>query len=212
MTLIFNTKPPMRTTIGSVHRNSPKPTTQAHPPSVPLSVYKELATELQAAQARLNALTTQNQQLAQENQLLRQEITKVVESFSRLQNFVDSHAPSSYHQATQASGEVKAAAKQPVTQARPPQQVSRSRPSVVSKAPPEKSRRQDFSSPAMEMNFSIPEPVFIEEQQISYYSTTEPDIKGINGWWLIITILLIMLTAFSAGYFVVRPLFEHQKR
>ncbi|MEH2249918.1 hypothetical protein [Nostoc sp.] len=195
----------MRTTIGSVPRNSPTPTTQAYPPSVPLSVYKELSTELQAVQARLNALTTQNQQLAQENQLLRQEITKVVESFSHLQKFVDFHA-------TQASGDVKSAAKQPVTQVRPRQQVSRSRPSVVPKAPPEKSRRQDFSTPVMEMNFPIPEPVFIEEQQVSYYSTTEPDAKEVSGWWLIMTILLIMLTAFSAGYFVVRPLFEHQKR
>ncbi|MEH2382377.1 MAG: hypothetical protein V7K27_26415 [Nostoc sp.] len=202
----------MRTTIGSVHRNSPTPTTQAYPPSVPLSVYRELSTELQATQARLNALTTQNQQLAQENQLLRQEIIKVVESFSHLQKFVDSHATPSYHQATQASGDVKSATKQPVTQARPRQQVSPSRPPVVPKASPEKSRRQDFSTPVMEINFPIPEPVFIEEQQVSYYSTTEPDIKGLNGWWLIITILLIMLTAFSAGYFVVRPLFEHQKR
>ena len=202
----------MRTTIGSVHRNSPTPTTQAYPPSVPLSVYRELSTELQAVQARLNALTIQNQQIAQENQLLRQEITKVVESFSRLPNFVDSHSTPSYHQANQTSGDVKSAAKQPVTQARPPQQVSRSRPSVMPKTSPEKSRRQDFSTPVMEMNFPISEPVFIEEQQVSYYSTTETDVKGLNGWWLIITILLIMLAAFSAGYFVVRPLFEHQKR
>ncbi|MEH2289392.1 hypothetical protein [Nostoc sp.] len=202
----------MGTTIGSVHRNSPTPTTQAYPPSVPLSVYRELSTELQAVQARLNLLTIQNQQLAQENQLLRQEITKVVESFSRLQNFVDSHTTPSYHQGNQASGDVKSATKQPVTQARPPQQVSRSRPSVVPKTPPEKSRRQDFSTPVMEMNFPISEPVFIEEQPVSYYSTTETDVKGLNGWWLIITILLIMLAAFSAGYIVVRPLFEHQKR
>ncbi|MEA5624489.1 hypothetical protein [Nostoc sp. UHCC 0251] len=195
----------MRTTIGSVHRNSPTPTTQAYPPSVPLSVYRELATELQAAQAKLNVLTTTNQQLAQENQLLRQEITKVVESFSHLQKFVDSQTKPSYHQAPQACGDVKNAPKVPVTQARPPQQVSRSH-------PPEKSRRQAYSPPVMEMNFPIPEPVFIEEQQVSYYSTTEPDAKGLNGWWLIITILLIMITAFSAGYFVVRPLFEHQKR
>ncbi len=199
----------MRTTIGSVHRNSPTPTTQAYPPSVPLSVYRELSTELQAAQAKLHTLTTKNQQLAQENQLLRQEITKVVESFSHLQNFVDSHTTPSYHEVPQASGDVKNAA-MPVTQARPRQQVSR--PPVVPKAPSEKSRRQDFSTPVMEMNFPIPEPVFIEEQQVSYYSTTELDAKGLNGWWLIMTIFLIMLTAFSAGYFVVRPLFEHQKR
>jgi len=201
----------MRTTIGSVHRNSPTPTTQAYPPSVPLSVYRELSTELQAAQARLNALTTQNQQLAQENQLLRQEITKVVESFSHLQNFVNSHTIPNYHQAPQASGDVKSATKQPVRQAPPRQQVSRPHPPVVLKAPPGKSHRQDFARPVMEINFPIPEPVFIEEQQVSYYSTTQPDAKELNGWWLIITILLIMLTAFSAGYFVVRPLFEHQK-
>jgi hypothetical protein len=202
----------MRTTIGSVHRNSPTPTTQAYPPSVPLSVYRELSAELQAAQARLNALTTQNQQLAQENQLLRQEIIKVVESFSHLQNFAGSHTTPNYHQATQASNGVKSTAKVPVTQAPPRQQVAHPRPPVVSKAPPEKSHRQNFSTPVMERNFPTQEPVFIEGQQVSYYSTTESDAKGLNGWWLIITILLIMLTAFSAGYFVVRPLFEHQKR
>lgn len=202
----------MRTTIGSVHSNSPTPTTQAYPPSVPLSVYRELSIELQATQAKLHALTTKNQQLAQENQLLRQEITKVVESFSHLQKFVDSHTAPGYHQVPQASSDVKNAAKVPVTQGRSRQQVSRSHPPVIPKTPPEKTHRQDFSPPVMEMNFAIPEPVFIEEQQVSYYSTTEPDAKGINGWWLIITILLIMLTAFSAGYFVVRPLFEHQKR
>ncbi|MCW5314856.1 hypothetical protein GTQ43_13890 [Nostoc sp. KVJ3] len=201
----------MRTTIGSVHRNSPTPTTQAYPPSVPLSVYRELSTELQAAQARLNALTTQNQQLAQENQLLRQEITKVVESFSHLQKFVDSQAQPSYHQVSQDPGYVKSGAKQPATQVPPPQQVSHPRSPVVPKVPPQKSRHQSFSPPVMEINFPIQEPVFIEEQQVSYYSATDPDVKGLNGWWLIITILLIMLTAFSAGYFVVRPLFEHQK-
>jgi hypothetical protein len=171
-----------------------------------------LSTELQAAQAKLHALTTKNQQLAQENELLRQEIIKVVESFSHLQKFVNSQTTPSYHQAPQASNDVKNAPKQQVTQARPRQQVSRSHPLVNPKTPPEKSRRQDFPTPVMEMNFPIPEPVFIEEQQVSYYSTTEPDAKELNGWWLIITILLIMLTAFSAGYFVVRPLFEHQKR
>ncbi|WP_392534554.1 hypothetical protein [Nostoc sp. C117] len=194
----------MRTTTGSVHRNSSTRTGQAYPSSVPLSVYRELSMELQATQARLDALTTKNQQLAQENQLLRQEITKVVVSFSHLQKFVDSYGIFSEDQTSQGSGNVKTAAKQPVTPAHPPQEVYRS-------YPPEKSR-QDFSTPVMEMNFPIPEPVFIEEQEVTYYSTAEPDAKEISGWWLIITILLIMLTAFTAGYLIVRPLFEHQKR
>lgn len=194
----------MRTTTGSVHRNSSTRTNQPYPPSVPLSVYRELSMELQATQAKLDALTTKNQQLTQENQLLRQEIAKVVESFSHLQNFVDSYGMFSERQTSQASGNVKTARKQQVTQTPPPQQVSRRRPSQKS--------RQEFSTPVMEINFPAPEPVFIEEQEVSYYSTAQPDAKELNGWWLIITILLIMLTAFTAGYLIVRPLFEHQKR
>ncbi|MBE9035388.1 bZIP transcription factor [aff. Roholtiella sp. LEGE 12411] len=201
----------MRATTGSVHRHLPIPTTQAYPPSVPLSVYRELSTELQATQARLNALTAQNQQLAQENQLLRQEITKVVQSFLHLQKLVDSGAQPSYHQANHAAGAVKSAAK-PVTEARQSQQVSRPRQPAASKVPPGKSRRKHFSAPVMEMGFPIPEPVFIEEQQVRYYPIAEPEIKELSGWWLVITIILIMLTAFGAGYLVVRPLFEHQNR
>ncbi|MCF2146603.1 hypothetical protein IQ276_009090 [Desmonostoc muscorum LEGE 12446] len=194
----------MRTTTGSVHRNSSTRTSQAYPPSVPLSVYRELSMELQATQARLDAITTKNHELTQENQLLRQEITKVVESFSHLQNFVDSYGMFTEHQASQVSSNVKSSAKQPVTQAPPPQQVSRPR-------PPQKNR-QEFSTPIREMKFPIPDPVFIEEQEVTYYSTAKPDAKELSGWWLIITILLIMLTAFTAGYLIVRPLFEHQKR
>jgi len=202
----------MRATTGSVHRNSPILTTPAYPPSVPLSVYRELSTELQATQARLDALNAQNQHLAQENQLLRQEITNVVQSFLHLQKFVDSRATPNYHQVPYASGYVKGAAKQPVTEARQRQQVSRSRPPTAPKVPPGKSRRQHSSMPVMEMGFPIPEPVFIEEQQVRYYPIAQPGVKELSGWWLVITIILIMLTAFGAGYLVVRPLFEHQNQ
>ncbi len=202
----------MRATTGSVHRNSPIPITQAYPPSVPLFVYRELSTELQATQARLDALTAQNKQLTQENQLLRQEITKVVQSFLHLQKFVDSGVTPNYYQAPYASGDVKSVAKQPVTEARPRQQVSRSRPPAAPKVPRPKSRRKDFSVPVMEMGFPMQEPVFIEEQQVRYYPIAQAEVKKLSGWWLVISIILIMLTAFGAGYLVVRPLFEHQNR
>ncbi|MBW4617337.1 MAG: bZIP transcription factor [Desmonostoc vinosum HA7617-LM4] len=199
----------MRASTGSVHRNSPN--TQAYSPSVPISVYRELAAELQATQTRLNALTAQNQQLVQENQLLRQEITKVVQSFIHLQDFVDYKTTPSNHQASHTAAGVKSVAKQPVTPARPRQQASRPRPPVAPKAPSKNNRRQDFSVPVMEM-YPMSEPMFIEEQEVRYYPTTESGSRELSGWGLIITILLIMLTAFGAGYLVVRPLFEHQNR
>ncbi|MBE9006472.1 hypothetical protein IQ259_15725 [Fortiea sp. LEGE XX443] len=194
----------MRTTTADVHSHPAKrPASQNYPSSVPLYVYRELAAELQASQAKLDALTAKNQQLAQENQFLRQEITKVLESVSHLQKLVDfrgtqgndsSHPP-------RAVGEVKNPAKQPKKEARP-------RPPEAPKA----KRRSDFSVPVLEINSDLPETVFIEERPVSYYPSMAAEKKEFNGWWLVITILLVMLTAFGAGYLIVRPLFEHQSR
>ncbi|MEA5506620.1 hypothetical protein VB735_26670 [Halotia wernerae UHCC 0503] len=204
----------MRTTTGSVHRNLSKSGSPTYPPSVPISVYRELAAELQATQARLDALTGRNQQIVQENQLLRQEITKVVQSFLHLQNLVGSPATSNYHQTPRASANNQA------TEARPPQQVSRSRQPVVparvapvtAEVPSHKNRPSGFSVPVGEINPPIPETVYIEEQEVSYYPPKHQETKEFSGWWLAITILLIMFTAFGAGYLIVRPLFQHQSR
>lgn len=202
----------MRTTASSVHRNPPKPpNTQTHPPSVPLYVYRELSTELKSTQAKLEALTAQNQQLQQENQLLRQEITKVAQSFIHLQKLVDYHPQPSSQPTADADHEVKSSAKKPVSEVRPPQKAPRPRP-VVNEVPKNKSPNSSFSVPVEEINYTMPEPILIEEQQVSYYSPMEKTVKEFSGWWLAITIFLIMLTAFGAGYLIVRPLFEHHNR
>ncbi len=194
----------MQTTPNSVHHNSAKlPNSQPYPTSVPLYVYRELATELQSTQAKLDTVTSQNHQLEQENQLLRQEITKVVQSFSHLQKFVDSSPQPRHPQATHAAGEVKS----PATAARPRQQVFHQRPPVVQ----ETSHYSEFSAP-VEMSPPMPETFFIEEQEVNYYPQTKKEVKEFSGWWLAITILLIMLTAFGAGYLIVRPLLADQNR
>ncbi|MFM7530273.1 MAG: hypothetical protein ACKO63_17620 [Nodosilinea sp.] len=53
-------------------------------PAVPISVYREIATELKATQALVNSLNQQNQRLDRENQLLRQEILKFTEAAAHL--------------------------------------------------------------------------------------------------------------------------------
>jgi hypothetical protein len=194
------------------HPSTPKPPTP--PPSVPLSVYRELADELQTAQARLDALTAKNQQLTQENKLLRQEITKLIQSCLRLQKLVDFPAPPTIpnDQAPRTSPDVKSAAAANVNKAHPRQQGSRPRQPAVSGVAANKNQRSQVPGTVMEMMSSIPQPVLIEEQEVKYYPPTEPKTKEVSGWWLLITILLIMLSAFTAGYLVVRPLFEHQSR
>ncbi|MCM0591312.1 MAG: hypothetical protein HEQ35_20635 [Gloeotrichia echinulata IR180] len=205
----------MRTTTGYVHTKPTAPTTPVYPPSVPLSVYRELATELQTVQAKLDTVTAKNQQLAQENQLLRQEITKVVQSLLHLQKLVDPQVTSATpgdRQVPHSATDIKHPTQPPIPQARPRQQVSRPRPVGTKEAQTSKSPRSEFSVSVKEIISPMPEPVFVEEQQVRSYPSTEPKTKEISIWWLLITTLLIMLTAFSAGYLIVRPMFEHQNR
>ncbi|NJL09762.1 MAG: hypothetical protein HC908_04805 [Calothrix sp. SM1_7_51] len=72
-------------TASSFFPNNSNSNNSASQTSVPLSVYRDLSAELQAAQAMVDVLTTKNEQLVAENQHLRQEITKAVQSTLQLQ-------------------------------------------------------------------------------------------------------------------------------
>lgn len=71
-------------------------TAQSYSPAVPLSVYKELAAQLQAAQTQLHLLDAENQALVQQNQQLRQEVDKAVQSMLHLQQRVNATAVDRY--------------------------------------------------------------------------------------------------------------------
>lgn len=190
----------MRTSTGSIPNHTSTVSSKTYSPSVPLSVYRDLAGELQAAEAMLDAITAQNQQLVQENQLLRQEITKAVQSFLHLQKLVDP-VTASYNQNSRASVKTENQTKSnPQVNQTPPQRVSRPY-SPVSEV-----------QPIVEMIRNIPEPIFIEEEEVRYYPHNESEPKEVNAWSLVIATLLIVLTAFGVGYLIVRPFFEHQTR
>jgi hypothetical protein len=224
----------MKTTTGSNYSQPPN----NYPPSVPLCVYRELTAELQAVQAKLDVVTNHNQKLAQENQQLRQEITKVIQSCLELQKLVATSAPSPpptppHHQQvtyqpqpqpTPRNNEVKYqpqpqtkpqnnevtyTQKPTVTKAPPRQQANRPRPKAVIKAKPPENRRQESTKPVVNTNFPISETVSTEEKKVNYSTNPHFQTKGLNGLWLIITIILIMVTGFAAGYLIVRPLFQN---
>ncbi len=189
----------MRTTTGSVYTNTPIATTEAYSPSVPLSVYRELAAELQDSQARIDELVTQNKQQAQENQILRQEITKVVQSFLRLQKLVDSHTTANLNQDPHSYPDSIRETRRPATEARR-----------------HFTRVQGPRSPVIpwsdEIKSPMPETFFSEEQEVQYYPPSEPEATDVSGWRLVITILLIILMGFGAGFLIVRPFLEHHDR
>ncbi|MDF5732959.1 MAG: hypothetical protein PUP92_34450 [Rhizonema sp. PD38] len=187
----------MRTITDSVNTYTSTAGTQAQSASVPISVFRDLAAELQVTHATINALTTQNQQLAQENQFLRQEITKVVQSTLHLQNLVDSFASTRYNQIPYPSPHIINETYSSVTEAAP---FHSSPDPSASFVPP---------SPVLEISNSIPESIFIEEEEVEYYTSTEAEAATVSTWWLILAVLLIILMGFGTGYLIVRPFFQH---
>jgi hypothetical protein len=73
-----------------------KPTASNSPtyrPSVPISVYRELASELQHKEEQLKALQVQNQQLLQHNQRLHQEVEKLGAWAQKAQQLTHAYDP-----------------------------------------------------------------------------------------------------------------------
>ncbi|HEY9698119.1 MAG TPA: hypothetical protein V6D10_12700 [Trichocoleus sp.] len=161
---------------------SPKSSAQAtsnQAASVPISVYRELAAELQATQAMLDTVHAKNQQLTQQNQQLRYEIDRFVQSALHLRQVAE--PASSFSQSVS----------QPVSQP---------------VAAPEEPEFEDMAAKLRSANPVISEELFTEEparpQQIS--KTAKP--KDLGGIWLTLTVIAIIFTAFGAGFLVVKPL------
>lgn len=87
-----NTKPQGRATKNMSSSPNPSMTPPPPPPkspSVPISLYREVASELQNTRTSLQSLKTQNQELVQKNQQLRLEIERVVQSALHLRQLAD---------------------------------------------------------------------------------------------------------------------------
>lgn len=139
-------------------------------PSVPISVYRELATELQATRAMIDALNGKNQQIERENQQIRQEMQRLAFSL------------------------------QPWIQNQPsfvPAQAD---------APPTWEKTASARSVAASLRPSDPRPEWVTEQPIlPQVAMPAPKASRMNSLWLILTVMAIIVTAFGAGFLVMRP-------
>ncbi|MEQ9469423.1 MAG: hypothetical protein RIG88_01955 [Roseitalea porphyridii] len=179
-------------------RYTPSTTANNYCPSVPISVYRELAAELQAAQAMLDSLNGQNKQLVKQNQKLRQEVEKVLQSSQHLQQVVDSLTP--------VTG-VEMPRRQSIpSEPRPIPSIPKSAPSRL---------RVDVSPPHPKLDPpSSPyrEGLVIEQEEPrSRHTSASEGHREVNGWVLIVAIVLIVLTAFGTGFLIVRPLLKNNR-
>ncbi len=199
MTSNFQINPAMQNP--STDRYTTPPSTNKYSASVPISVYRELAAELQAAQTTIDSLRSQNQQLVKQNQQLQQQVEKVVHSAQHLQQIVSSFS------GTTASNPVEVPRSKPIMQPEPSYVAP---PSPATNVPV-----MDFpSSFQEEPDFSpYSETVVIEQEDTrSRRPVRSEGVADVNGWMLILAILLIVLTAFGTGFLIVRPLLNSNKR
>jgi hypothetical protein len=176
--------------------------------SVPLSVYKELNAELQSTRAMVDTLNTQNHQLTQENQSLRQEMHRFVQSAVNM-----------------GVGDLAARASLPnpsvpVSRGLVPQAPSPAKgliPRVVEKLkPPTAEDSADAVAIASRLRGGDPNllqyrPEYHTEiGQMPNFDDEDGKPKEFNPLWVALTVMLVILTAFGAGFLIVRPLLPNR--
>ena len=186
--------------------NTSPENSNTYSPSVPISLYREVTAELQAAQAMLDSLKTHNQQLVQQNQQLRREVETVVQVSQQLQQVVNSaqtvtqtgmpQMPSvKFNFSVEPEPPVPVTSRTNSTIPQPPQTVAF--PFPLPEAEPTAPRMPD----------TLPQKSFTEVPETPYRVRSQPKkASDLNGLWLMIAIFLIVISAFGAGYLVVRPL------
>jgi hypothetical protein len=167
-------------------------TNSTYAPSVPISVYRELAAELQTTKAMLDLVNNQNQQLTQQNERLRQEIERVIQSALRLQQVAELSQPTAPQPTLE--DEALAEAEKMADQIRT-QRSDRPTPGIPAPIPPINSNDPDIK----------PNELFTEQSESIRPNPKSNPPRDLSGLWLTLIIVTIIVTAFSIGFIVVRP-------
>ncbi len=164
---------------------NPMRSESGYSPSVPVSVYRELSAELQATKAMVDSLSAQNTHLTNQNHILRQNIHQMVQVALQL----------GHHAGVAHPAEVEMAVSPPVYEV-PIQEE----PQVMPPAPEPKPR------PPKRTKSSLSK-VFTEQPgENRRYSLESSAVGSLSTLWLIVSIAIIILTAFGAGFLIMRPL------
>jgi hypothetical protein len=213
-----------------------EPPAMRQTPSVPISVYRELATELKATQAMVDSLTQQNLQLSQQNQILRKEMLTFAESSDRLRQAVERSQPQMVEavmpgQMPPASQAARAEplpltivppGPDPVAESTPlPERLGDSVGAGVSNlashltrlvTPKPKPEQSPQLRPQPQRPTAPPQMLYTEERlEPSHRTKSEQSSKDLSGLWLATTILLIVVSAFGAGFLIMKPLLNNSR-
>lgn len=198
---------------------NPSVASSSYSPSIPISIYREVSAELQTVQSQLDTLKTQNQQLTQQNQQLRQELENVVQAAIQLHQAINK---------AQTVGQGKKSAfSSPATNPfsveipAPLMGSATSGASPVLDFPPSVAPETQVQTtepnfrfvqpPQQPLTPEVAEPFFTEQPEPRLRPLSKSQRSELSGFWLIVSIVLIVVVAFGAGYWIVRPLLNQQR-
>ena len=174
--------------------------------SVPISLYRELCDELRHKTQELEAADHQNQRLVAQNQQLRQELQQLVQRVMQTQQAVMQMTTEFPNHAAIAS----------------PAAFSAALPTHLSTAPLP-ARRQamrsvhDQSSSSNTVPSAVPSaigptPTETESLTTRLWNQTNTFTQDLQGWKMAVMMGLIVLSAFGAGFLIMRPFMAKQQQ
>jgi hypothetical protein len=166
--------------------------TQTHAPSVPLSVYRELSVECQQNKSKLLALQTQNQQLLQQNRLLRQELEQMIQATQQaVQNLpnLEENTPASRLGESESCVQPLPRKYGPAFQRMLAKQAPLSGSLAESRAFPPQKWIQEQAGPPLQRLLALQE-----------------GGSDLRGWKLGVVLSLLVFSAFGVGFLLVRPM------
>ena len=183
--------------LSTTSRHKSPTATHSHS-AVPLAVYRKLAAELQTAEAMLESLNTHNQHLAKQNQQLRQEIDRAVQSVLHLQQIADASAANQTYGYYPINSRPESSNLVTGSSAQSGSYRPSVQPSVLRGPTP-----FPFKKPKSIWSGKIS--TTAEAGKYHRRSQLNGAVEA-SGWGLAVAIMLVVLTAFGAGYVIVRPL------
>jgi hypothetical protein len=200
-------------------------------------VYRELATELKTTQITVEALTQQNQQLLRQNKLLRTEIQRFVQAAEQLGHFagvIPSEPIQAHQEEPRPPQEIRPTEKsapqhvaeipfrsEPVSPSKlePPQsEVVVPTPSPKASVPNDtvKSSASSAIVPHPKERKRPPKPssatqkLYTEQPEGMHPLSRVASRADMSNLWLATTILLVVVSAFGAGFLIMRPLLNNR--
>lgn len=187
-------------------RNSNSTETSAPISAVPVSLYREICGELRDKSGQVETLQLNNQRILQENQQLRQELQRLVQmvmhthhQVSQISEFQTAPTGTGTETFHPASGLKRSTDAVPLTDPSTTHQTQ-----MPARTPIAASTMVPFSTMT-----SKPEDWITGTQEPlaqRLFNQTSAITQDLRGWKLALVISLIILSAFGAGFLVVRPL------